>query len=138
MTEARAAYLAYKLKRAREALKEAAVMWEMGHFNTYINRLYYACFYAVSALLFSEGLSAARHAGIRTQFAQYFVKTARIAPEFAELYFDLFQCRLKSDYADQYQTDPQVTEAWLALSTAFIDEVDSLIQGQTLLNLDGD
>ena len=69
LTEARAAYLAYRLIRAREALQEAAVMWEMAHFNTYINRLYYACFYAVSALLLPEGLSAARHVGIRNLFS---------------------------------------------------------------------
>ncbi len=105
-------------------------MWQMEHFNTYINRLYYACFYAVSALLLTEGLSATRHAGIRNLFAQQFVKTERISPEYGELYFDLFQCRLKSDYADQYQADPKVTGAWLALATSFIEEIDRLIEQQ--------
>ena len=75
-------------------------------------------------------MSAARHAGVRNLFAQHYVKTARIAPEYGELYFDLFQFRLKSDYTDQYQADPTVTEAWLALATSFIDEIDRMIQHQ--------
>ncbi len=134
MSEARADYLAYRMKRAREALQEAAVMWEMGHFNTYINHLYYTCFYAVSALLLTEGLSAARHAGIRNLFAQQFVKKARIAPEYSELYFDLFQCRLKSDDTDQYQPDPTVTGTWLTRATFFSDEIDRLIQQKEASN----
>ena len=43
----------YRLDRAREALAEAALLLDSGHANTGVNRLYYACFYAVSALLFT-------------------------------------------------------------------------------------
>jgi len=41
----------YRLDRAREAFEEALLMQREEHWNACINRLYYACFYAVTALL---------------------------------------------------------------------------------------
>jgi len=49
--------IAYRLERARESLEEAKILLERGYGNTFVNRLYYACFYAVSSLLLSRGLS---------------------------------------------------------------------------------
>lgn len=66
--------IAYRIKRARESLEEAKILFEHGHVNTFVNRLYYACFYAVSGLLLSKGLSSAKHSGIRSLFHQNFVK----------------------------------------------------------------
>ena len=56
MTLEEAALVRYRLERAREAIDEARLLFETGHLHTYVNRLYYACFYAVSALLFTPGL----------------------------------------------------------------------------------
>ena len=66
----------YRLERSHEALEEARMLLEQKHTNTYINRLYYACFYAVSALMLMKGLSSAKHSGIRSLFHQKFVKPA--------------------------------------------------------------
>ena len=43
MTDAQQAYMRYRLDRAREALEEAEILWKTAHYNTYVNRLYYAC-----------------------------------------------------------------------------------------------
>lgn len=37
--------------KAHESLEDAATVMEAGHLAFAVNRLYYACFYAVSALL---------------------------------------------------------------------------------------
>jgi hypothetical protein len=47
----------YRLKRAEETYQEALLMRREKHWNTCANRLYYACFYAVSALLQQHGFS---------------------------------------------------------------------------------
>lgn len=41
----------YRLSRAKETLDEVRDLDKLGHWNAAISRLYYACFYAVSALL---------------------------------------------------------------------------------------
>ena len=51
----------YRLERARETLEEALLMYRERHWNACINRLYYACFYAVTALLALKGLEAGKH-----------------------------------------------------------------------------
>ena len=64
----------YRLQRAQEALDEAALLHEKGHLNACVNRLYYAGFYAVSALLLAEGKSSSKHSGIRALFTKEWVK----------------------------------------------------------------
>jgi uncharacterized protein (UPF0332 family) len=51
MTQPKDELIKYRLQRAESALEEAGVMADMQHWETCINRLYYACFYAVNALL---------------------------------------------------------------------------------------
>jgi uncharacterized protein (UPF0332 family) len=50
MTKEERALIEYRMERARETLGEAKMMFDAGRTNAYVNRLYYACFYAVSAL----------------------------------------------------------------------------------------
>jgi uncharacterized protein (UPF0332 family) len=54
--------ITYRINRAWETLSEAGLMAESGHWNTCINRLYYACFYGINALLIKHNLSSAKHA----------------------------------------------------------------------------
>lgn len=49
MTYPRDKLVKYRLERAEETLEEAEVMANMSHWKTCINRLYYACFYAINA-----------------------------------------------------------------------------------------
>ena len=69
----------YRCERAREALEEAVVLADSGHWNACVNRLYYACFYAVSALLNKHNLSSSKHSGVRSFFNHHFVKTGTIS-----------------------------------------------------------
>jgi len=46
----------YRINRAFETLREAETMIENEFWNASINRIYYACFYAVSGLLLKKGL----------------------------------------------------------------------------------
>ena len=47
----------YRLQRARQTLEDARILANASRWNPCVNRLYYACFYAVSALLLQDGLS---------------------------------------------------------------------------------
>jgi hypothetical protein len=71
----------YRLDRTRQALAEAALLLDSNHANTGVNRLYYACFYAVSALLLTKGLTATRHSGLRTLFHQHLIRPGLLPPD---------------------------------------------------------
>lgn len=51
MTAERGELVRYRLARAKESLGEARLLLANGHIRTAVNRIYYACFYAVSARL---------------------------------------------------------------------------------------
>lgn len=59
--ENRAAIVSYRLERAYETLKEADYNTEGGYYNAAVNRLYYACYYAASALLLKCEIDANTH-----------------------------------------------------------------------------
>ncbi len=75
MTKPNKELVSYRLQRARETLADARILADAGRWNPCVNRLYYACFYAVSALLVQEGLSSSKHTGLRSLFNRHFVKT---------------------------------------------------------------
>jgi uncharacterized protein (UPF0332 family) len=46
MTSEERSLITYRMSRAHEAIEEAKLLFNAGHINSYVNRLYYACFYA--------------------------------------------------------------------------------------------
>ena len=77
--------ITYRLERARESLQEANILLERGHGNAFVNRLYYACFYAVSALLLTKELSSAKHGGVRRLFHQNSIKPGLVGSELGQI-----------------------------------------------------
>lgn len=60
--------IVYRLTRANETLEDARIPADSERWNACVNRLYYACFYAVSALLLCDDLSSSKHTGVRSLF----------------------------------------------------------------------
>jgi uncharacterized protein (UPF0332 family) len=61
-------YISYRINSAKETLEAARLLAENKHWNSAINRLYYASFYAISALLYKYDINANSHAGLKHQF----------------------------------------------------------------------
>jgi len=64
MTEGQEDLIRYKISRAEETLDEARVMLQTSHPYGAANRIYYACFYVVTALLLTQSLSSSKHSGV--------------------------------------------------------------------------
>jgi uncharacterized protein (UPF0332 family) len=101
-------YIQYRLKCSDTAFEDAQLLAENERWNACINRLYYACYYAVSALLLMEDINAQTHAGCKMQFGLHFVKTGRITFEQGKLYSDLMDSRQKGDYGDMFDFDGDI------------------------------
>lgn len=116
----------YRLERAAETLEEGRVLARTGHWSGCVNRLYYACFYAVSALLLKHGSSSSKHTGIRSLFNLRFVKTGKVAAEHGELYNELFTYRTKGDYADLVRFDEDGVAPWIPRAERFVEAITAL------------
>ena len=90
----------YRVARAKEALGEAQTLGNSTYWNGAINRLYYACYYMVDALLITHKISHKTHAGTKHQLNLHFGKTGKIQPEALKFYNEIFEDRFESDYGE--------------------------------------
>ena len=100
--EERKAVVEFRLEKAQRAYEQACGVVEKSYWETIANRLYYAAYNAVSALLISYGYSAQSHSGVIHLFGLHFIKAGVFPREIGKLYHDLFAMRLTGDYDDTY------------------------------------
>ena len=127
MTTEELAYIRHRLSRAEQTLDEAQLMLDNGYLYGAVNRLYYACFYSVSALLLTEGQSSAKHSGVRSLFDRDWISTGRVAPEMGRYYRQLFDRRQKGDYEDLATFDRMEVEEWVQEGRAFVAQIAELV-----------
>lgn len=105
--EEREVIVTYRLEKAARAMEQAKCNLPMQFWEVIANRMYYAAYYAVSALLIANGHVAKTHESIVRLFGLYFVKTGIFPSEQGKLYNKLFTLRLTGDYNDHYNLDGQ-------------------------------
>jgi uncharacterized protein (UPF0332 family) len=116
-------YINYRLRRADESFADAELLANNGRWNSVVNRLYYASFFAVSALLLSKDIKATTHDGCRTQFGLNFIKNGIIEKRFGKHFTKLFDLRQKGDYGDLFDYDKATVEPLIDLTKEFIQEI---------------
>ena len=127
MTQPQKELIDYWLKRADETLDEAKVLLKTGHPRGCANRLYYACFYAVNALLIGNNLSSSKHSGVMALFNKHFVKSGIIPVDMGKFYSGLFENRMESDYGDIVELAEEITEADVEAAFEFIEKIASIL-----------
>jgi uncharacterized protein (UPF0332 family) len=125
--EMKEALTAYRMERAGSTVQEAIDMLEKDHFNAAINRLYYACYYAVSALLIKNNLQAHTHSGLKQQFGMSFILSGKLPKTYNITYTELFDKRHSGDYDDFLLFDRETVERLLVETEAFINAVKKLL-----------
>ena len=88
--ENRNALAAYRYRRSQETLAEVPSLKQLGYYNTAVNRLYYACYYAAVALLIRHGINPGTHAGVKQMIGMHFVATGRMSREIGRSFSLLF------------------------------------------------
>ena len=117
----------YRLQRAHDSLEDAHLLADARRWNLCVNRLYYACFYAVSALLIQVHMSSSRHSGVRSLFNRHFVKTGKINADTARIFNDLFQRRQEGDYVDFVRFEESQGRSWMPQAEVFVATVAALL-----------
>jgi uncharacterized protein len=128
MTKEQDNYIKYRLQRASDTLNDAKLLAENERWNSSINRLYYACFYAVSALLYSHSIEVKTHKGARIKFMSEFIKTGLFEKDFGNLFSDLFDWRQEGDYSDFISFDKDLTMPLITKCEEFIIRIGSFLE----------
>ncbi|HEV7346778.1 HEPN domain-containing protein [Telluribacter sp.] len=118
----------YRIRRARETFGEVSILIENRLWNTAVNRLYYACYYAVIALLIRNEISVNTHAGVRQMFGLHFVKTGIIDNELGKFYSNIFTTRQSADYEDYLDFSEEDVLDLLKPADELIQKIEELLK----------
>lgn len=125
--QSRKALMQYRLDRAEETIREATLLASEGHYNAAVNRLYYACFYASTALLVANDISTSSHAGVKTKLGLYFVSKGLLPNEQGKTFSRLFEIRHSGDYDDFVYCDKEMVDEYTPKAKDFIVAIKNLI-----------
>ncbi len=124
--ENRHAVVEYRIERAYTALDQAKKNLEIKCLEVTANRLYYAAYYAASALLIAYGIRTKSHEGNIGQFGQQFVLTGKLSKDLGKLYNQLFQMRLTGDYGDTFGLSEEDVVPKIEPTEDFIRQVTAM------------
>jgi uncharacterized protein (UPF0332 family) len=116
-----------RLQKAKDTLHEARLNVDLGCWHTAANRLYYACYYAASALLIKHGHQAQTHSGVIKLLGLHFISKGMISKESGKFYRRLFELRQKGDYDDWSVIKATDVQAFVEPAEEFIHTLEKLI-----------
>ena len=125
--EEKKAIVSYRIEKANGALVEARDCATMNHWSLAANRLYYAAYYASSALLVSTGYQSKTHEGTIGLIGQHYVRTGLLSKEDGALLARLQNMRHTGDYDDFMDWSREDVEPCFPKVEAFIEKVKAMI-----------
>ena len=118
----------YRLHRAKDTLDDAHILAEKSKWNSTINRLYYAAYYAVIALLLKSDLKTTTHNGVKSNFSEHFIKTNIISKDLGKMYSQLFTWRQKGDYDDLFDFEKDKVIPYFEPVKELIEKIDKIVK----------
>ncbi|HAQ21049.1 MAG TPA: DNA-binding protein [Prolixibacteraceae bacterium] len=120
----------YRILKARETFNEVNLHISNGLWNTAVNRLYYACFYAVNALLIDKEIQPQTHSGVRQMFGLHFIKTGIIDNSIGKFFTDIYDLRQSSDYDDYVAFNHDIVMDLINPANELITKIESIIYSE--------
>ena len=120
--EERMAIVVYRLEKAENTFAEARDCASMKHWTLTANRLYYAAYYACSALLISKGYQAKTHEGTLSMIGRDFIKTGILSQEDGVFLARLQNMRHTGDYDDFLEWTEEDIEPYIPAWKIFLNE----------------
>jgi len=113
--------------KSQQSLESAKREIQAGSYSFAINRLYYAAFYGVTAVLLDRELAFTRHSGVRAAFQREVIKPGLLRTEWGKLYDQLFEDRQEADYIPLTSFDEEYVKSQLDRTVRFLEELRTLV-----------
>ena len=125
--ESRKHLIQHKLDKADSTIDDIRFLLDNDKLDIAINRIYYAVFYALSALALKHQFSTAKHQQLIGWFNREFIKENVVDRRFGEILHRAFDKRSKGDYDDFVEFSKEEVEQMLHDTVLFVEKIKELI-----------
>ena len=126
--EERKAIVKLELDKAENTYEEIEILTNAHRWSGAANRMYYAVFHAINALLIYDGHHVNTHRGSHAVFSQFYIKTGIFPAKFSKLYSNLQTLREESDYNCIYNVTEQEIADAIVPARELIDAIKEYIK----------
>ncbi len=117
-----------EIRKAQETYEEIAILTAANKWSGAANRLYYAVFHAINALLIHDGHSVNTHQGSHAIFNLYYIKTGLLPRDFGRLYNQLQTMREESDYNCAYDISSDELNEKIEPARQLIEKIAEMVK----------
>jgi len=128
--EERKSVVQFRMEKAKNAFSEISLLVDNALWQTAANRLYYACYYAVTALLIQNGIETKTHKGVINQMGLHFVRADIFSQQEGRLFRNLFELRQDGDYGDWIIISEEDIIPLIEPVRNFINKIEKLIPNE--------
>ncbi len=125
--EERKIMVEFEIEKAHRLIDQFPILENAKLWDTLANRVYYAVFHAVTALLIKNGLHAESHQGVSVLFSKHFVKEGLIDAEYGRFFARLETMREKSDYTCLFETTEEEVLPMIPKAKELISIIERII-----------
>jgi uncharacterized protein (UPF0332 family) len=97
-TENRNLLIRYRLEQSDQTVLEAEYLIAKGYYRGAVNRIYYSCFYILSALAIKYEFTTSKHNQLIGWFNKTFIATNILPKEISQFVLKAYNKRIKGDY----------------------------------------
>ncbi len=120
------ALIKYRIDRANETIVEAKEALELNHLNLAVNRIYYACFYSVEALMLTRDFSTKNHGVLKGEFNKIYIHSGILDKKYFETLNNAFKNRQTGDYGDFVKFNKDKVKNSLIEAEWFVAEINKM------------
>lgn len=117
-----------ELEKSYRTYDAALIMVDNEHWEGAANRLYYALFHAVNALLIHDGHKVNTHKGSHALFGQYYIKTGKLPRLYSSIYQKLETIRDEGDYNWSYNVSFEDIQEKMHPAKEMIDTIAAMVK----------
>ena len=125
--EERKIMVEFEIEKAHRLIDQFQILQDAKLWDTLANRVYYAVFHAVMALLIQNELHAQSHKGVSILFSKHFVKEGLIDEEYGSFFARLETMREKSDYTCLFETTEEEVLPMIPKAKELVSIIEGLI-----------
>ena len=126
--EERKIMVEFEIEKAHRLIDQFPILQEAELWDTLANRVYYAVFHAVMALLIQNELHAQSHKGVSILFSKHFIKEGLINEEYGSFFARLETMREKSDYTCLFETTEEEVLPMIPKAKELVSIIEGLLQ----------